>query len=126
MARHRRSKPLYEHHTAPLLPWPAFVRRQLLHVGYGSALMVVSLVVGTFGFDLFAGQEPVDAFLNASMLLGGMGPIGQINGVGGKLFAAFFALYAGLVFLISAAVLLAPALHRLLHRLHLEDRDTGE
>jgi hypothetical protein len=117
---------MYEHHTAPLLPWPAFVRRQLMHVGWGSALMVVSLAAGTFGFTLFAGQLPVDAFLNASMLLGGMGPIGEIKGTGGKLFAAFFALYAGLVFLISAAVLLAPALHRLLHRLHLEDRSGGE
>jgi hypothetical protein len=126
MARRKKSKGLYEPHTAPLLPWRAFVRRQLLHLGYGSALIVLSLAAGTLGFDAFAGQEPIDAFLNASMLLGGMGPVGEIKGFEGKMFAAFFALYAGLVFLISAAVLLAPSLHRLLHSLHMADQSSPE
>jgi hypothetical protein len=126
MARRSRRKTIYEPHTAPLLPWPAFVRRQLVHFGYGTALILVSLGIGTEGFHALAGQDSLDAFLNAAMLLGGMGPVGVIQGDGGKVFAALFALYAGLVFLISAAVLFAPALHRLLHALHMADQDEDE
>jgi hypothetical protein len=126
MSRRRKSKAIYESGSAPLLPWPAFVRRQLVHLAYGTTLIVLSLGVGTIGFHLFAGQEPIDAFLNASMLLGGMGPVGDIKGFAGKAFAALFALYAGLVFLISAAVLLAPSLHRLLHSLHMADQSSAE
>src|SRR4051812_9046851 len=102
-----RSRPrrMTAQHTAPLLPWPAFVRRQLVHFAYGATLIAVSLGAGTLGFHTFAGQTTIDAFLNTAMLLGGMGPVGAIEGFGGKMFAALFALYAGLVFLLSAAVL---------------------
>jgi hypothetical protein len=74
-----------------------------------------------FGFHFLANQEWIDAFLNTAMLLGGMGPVGDINGVGGKLFAGFFALYAGLAFIAAFAVLTAPVLHRLIHRFHAEE-----
>jgi hypothetical protein len=113
---------MYEHHTAPLLSRPAFLARLARHGGYAAALVSASLVGGTAGFYLFAMQAPIDAFLNAAMLLGGMGPVGEIRSDGGKLFAAVFALYAGLVFLGSGAILLAPVLHRMLHRLHVQER----
>jgi hypothetical protein len=112
---------MYEHHTAPLLSRPAFLLRLARHGGYAAALVSASLVVGTVGFYLFALQAPIDAFLNAAMLLGGMGPVGDIRSTTGKLFAAAFALYAGLVFLGSGAILLAPVLHRMLHRLHVQE-----
>ena len=113
---------MYEHHTAPLLPFRAFLVRLARHGGYAAALIGVSLVAGTAGFYLFALQTPIDAFLNAAMLLGGMGPIGDIRSTAGKLFAAVFALYAGLVFLGSGTIVIAPLLHRMLHRLHLQER----
>ena len=68
---------MYEHRTAPLLPWPAFVRRVVRHGGYAGALVAGSMLAGTAGFIGFARQEPIDALLNTAMLLGGMGPWGR-------------------------------------------------
>jgi hypothetical protein len=118
---------MYEHRTAPLLPWRAFRRRLIRHGIYAVVLVAVSMLIGTWGFWALAGQAPIDALLNTAMLLGGMGPIGEIRSTGGKLFAAVFALYAGLAFIGGAALLVAPAFHRLLHKFHLEEQrgDTG-
>jgi len=80
-----------------------------------------SLVVGTVGFHWLAQQEWIDAFLNSSMLLGGMGPVGDILTVPGKLFASVYALYAGIVFIATAGLLVAPLVHRVLHKLRLEE-----
>ena len=118
---------MYEEHSEPLLPWHRFRRRLTRLGGVALVFVGVSLAIGTAGYTFIAGQDPLTAFLNASMLLGGMGPVGEICPdrtnpcAGGRLFAAFFALYAGLMFLLSAGVLLAPVLHRLLHWLHLEE-----
>ena len=120
-SRGRTIRTMYEHHTAPLLPWPAFLRRLARHGGYAALLVAVSMVVGIAGFWAFALQTPLDAMLNTAMLLGGMGPVGKIESTAGKWFAAGFALYAGLVFLGSGAILFTPVLHRMLHRLHLEE-----
>jgi hypothetical protein len=75
---------------------------------------------------LLDGQDWVDALLNASMILGGMGPVGELHTVAGKLFAAFYALYSGMVFLIVAGVLFVPVFHRFLHRFHLEMTDLAK
>ena len=111
---------MYEHRTAPVLPWPAFVRRMARHGGFVFTLAVVSIAVGMLGFHWFARQTWIDAFLNAAMLLGGMGPVGEIRSNGGKIFAGLFALYAGLAFIIAFAALTGPVLHRLLHRFNAE------
>ena len=87
---------------------------------WAGLLVTLSLLVGTAGFHAFAHQEWLDAFLNAAMLLGGMGPVGEFSGTAGKLFAALYALYAGLVFLVVAGLLIAPVFHHVLHRFHLE------
>jgi hypothetical protein len=116
---------MYEHRWAPLLPWPAFRRRLVKHANYALIMVAMSLLVGTCGFWILAGQAPVDAFLNAAMLLGGMGPVGEIRSIIGKLFAAVFALYAGLAFLGVAALLFAPMFHRLMHSFHLEEHRRG-
>jgi hypothetical protein len=118
---------MFEHRTDPLLPLPAFRRRLARHGVYALSILTVSLLGGTFGFWFFAGQAPIDALLNAAMLLGGMGPVGEIRSTAGKLFATFFALYAGLAFLGMATVLFTPIIHRLLHTFHLEEqyRQTG-
>jgi hypothetical protein len=116
---------MYEQRTASLLPWPKFVRRVARHGAIAAALLTMSMLMGTAGFHLLAGQPWIDALLNAAMLLGGMGPVGEIRFTGGKLFAAVFALYAGLVFLAAAAIVFAPLLHRLVHRFHIEERLRG-
>lgn len=113
---------MYEKRTQRPLSSRAFIRRLLLHAGYGAALILLSLAAGTVGFATLAGQPPIDAFLNAAMLLGGMGPVGDFAHISSaaKLFASVFALYSGLVFLILAGLLVTPVFHRVLHRFHWE------
>ena len=79
----------------------------------------VSLALGIWGYHYFERLSWLDALLNAAMILGGMGPIDHPRSVGGKLFASFYALFAGIVFLVAVGVLLAPILHRFMHRFHL-------
>jgi hypothetical protein len=86
--------------------------------GYGSTLIAGSILVGMIGYRTIAGLGWVDSFLNACMLLGGMGPVGELNGNAAKIFAGLFALYAGLVFVVVSGLLLAPMLHRVIHRFH--------
>lgn len=115
---------MYEHPSQPPIPMRQFTLRLLRQGGYGGLLVAASLLIGTAGFHWLAAERPLDALLNAAMLLGGMGPVGDLSRVGaaGKLFAAAFALYAGLVFLILAALLVTPVFHRVLHRFHWELR----
>ena len=110
-----------------LLSWKQFKRHLMTYAGYAAALLAISLAIGVAGFHWLAGQSGLDALLNAAMLLGGQGPIGAIRGTAGKLFGAAYALYAGLVFIGAAAVALAPVIHRIVHRLHLEEAEgSGE
>ena len=109
---------MYESRTHPPLPRTRFARRLAWHVAGAAALVLVSLLLGMAGYRYFEGLAWRDAFLNAAMLLGGMGPVDAPRTDGGKLFAGLYALYAGLVFLIAAGVLFAPILHRMLHKFH--------
>ena len=95
-----------------------FLRRMTRHVSYAGVLVVGSLALGELGYTTIGHLAPIDAFLNTAMLLGGMGPVGPIEGTAFKLFAGFFSLYSGLVFLLVAAILLAPVFHRVLHFFH--------
>ena len=113
---------LYEHHTQPLLSRRRFAGRVWQHFLIALAIVLVSLMLGMIGYHLLARFSWLDSFLNSAMLLGGMGPVGDIPTSSGKLFAGIYALYAGLVLIAASAVLLTPVLHRLLHGLHL-DRD---
>lgn len=89
-----------------------------LHFAVAAGLVAGSLVIGMAGYSGFEGLRWRDAFLNAAMLLGGMGPVDAPKSDGGKIFAGLYALYAGLVFLVVAGLLLAPFVHRLLHKFH--------
>jgi hypothetical protein len=91
------------------------------HLAIAMSLLVASLVVGMLGYMFFEHLSWIDAFLNAAMLLGGMGPVNPPLTVSGKLFAGLYALYAGLVFIVTAALLFTPILHRVMHRLHWDD-----
>lgn len=117
----------YEHRSEPLLPWRLFLLRRVgKTVAAAAAVIVVSLILGVLGYRLTEGMGWLDAFLNASMILGGMGPVDTLHSGVGKLFAAFYALYSGLVLVGVAGLLLAPFMHRLLHRFHLEGRREGK
>jgi len=113
---------MYEHHTTRLLPRRLFFRRVAFHFVAGSAVLLVVLGIGMGGYMAFARFSVVDAFLNAAMLLGGMGPIGDLPNDSAKIFAGCYALFAGLVFIGVVSVLIAPFAHRLLHTLHLNER----
>lgn len=113
---------MYESRHQPPLPRPAFLARLARHLALALALLAASLALGMAGYMFFEGLTGVDAFLNSAMLLGGMGPVNAPQTTAGKLFAGFYALYAGLVFIVSAALLFTPLLHRLLHRFHWSEK----
>ena len=113
----------YEHRSEPLLPWRLFLLRRVGKTAAAAAAVIaISLVLGMLGYRLAEGMGWLDAFLNASMILGGMGPVDPMHSAAGKLFAGIYALYSGLVLVGTAGLLLAPFVHRLLHRFHLEGR----
>jgi hypothetical protein len=113
---------MYERKGQPLLPHRAFAQRMATHGRYAAWIVLVSLAIGMAGYHWIAGYAWDDAFLNAAMLLGGMGPVGNLTGHAAKIFAGTFALYSGLVFLAVAVLLLTPVFHRVLHHFHLEHR----
>jgi hypothetical protein len=116
---------MYEHRHAPLAPRSVFLRRLGEVVALSAAIVVASLAVGMWGYRHFEHLAWRDAFLNAAMLLGGMGPVETPVTPGGKLFAGFYALYAGLILLVSVGIVLTPIFHRLMHKFHLEEEDGG-
>ena len=88
----------------------------------GAVLLVVSLAAGMLGYIKFENLSALDAFLNTAMLLGGMGPVNLPTTVNGKLFAGIYALYAGLVFIVSVALVVTPIVHRVLHMFHSDSK----
>ena len=112
-------------HT-PLAPRPVFLGRLLRSTGLSMALIGVSLALGVAGYHWVAGFTWIDALLNASMILGGMGPVSPLTGDAAKLFAAAYALFSGLVLVGATGLVLGPILHRMLHRFHLDDVDYAD
>ncbi len=110
----------FEHKSEPLARRRAFLRRMAGHAVAAVGFVAVSLLIGVVGYHALEHMSYVDSLLNASMLLGGMGPVGELHTTAGKLFASAYALFSGMVFLVVAAVLFAPVIHRFLHRFHLE------
>ena len=111
----------YEHRTHPVLAWPAFLRRAAKHVAWGLVAIVLADGIGTFFYHRLGGVPWIDAFLNASMILGGMGPVDRMEPAGAKLFSAFYALFSGLFFIAVMSVVLAPWIHRMIHAMHVEE-----
>jgi hypothetical protein len=116
---------MYEHKHAPLLTAAKFRRRLVRHALIALVIVAGSLAMGVIGFHFLSNLAWIDALLNAAMLLGGMGPVGELLNwpASGKIFASIYALYSGIVFLIVAGLLFAPVFHRFLHRFHLELAD---
>lgn len=115
----------FEHHHEPLAPPHVFRRRLIRSGGVAAVIILFSLAIGVVGYHYLGGIEAwVDCLYNASMILGGMGPVAELKTDAGKVFASAYALYSGVVLLASVGVLLAPALHRVLHHFHIES-DAG-
>jgi len=114
---------MYEHRTQRLLTRSQFLGRALAHLAIGLGAIAVALAIGIGGYHYIARLKWVDALLNASMILGGMGPVDPLNSTAAKVFASFYALFSGLMFVGVLAVVLAPFVHRLMHKLHMEESD---
>src|SRR5438445_9394761 len=111
---------MFEHRKQALLPRRLFYARLARSVAVGAAIILASLVIGMAGYHYFEKLPWLDAFVNAAMILSGMGPLGPLQTVAGKFFAGCYALFSGIAFITSIGVILAPAFHRFLHRFHLE------
>jgi hypothetical protein len=111
---------MFEHHHEKLLPRRLFLRRLAKYALISLSIIFVSLVIGMIGYHVLEGFSWVDSFLNAAMLMGGMGPVNVLHTDGGKIFAGIYAMYCGLVELIAIAIFAAPIFHRFLHHFHLE------
>lgn len=112
---------MYEPKHLPPITTRLFAHRVLAHFGFSLGVVIASLLLGMAGFHLSDGLSWLDAFVQASMLLGGMGPVHAPVTDAGKLFAGSYALYCGLVFIVVAGLIIAPVVHRILHRLHWDD-----
>jgi len=113
---------MFEHHSEPLLPRRLFVSRMLRHAALAMAVILAALAIGIFGYHYLEGLGWLDSFLNASMILGGMGPVSELHHPAAKLFAGIYALFSGLAFIGIAGIIFLPIAHRLLHTLHLDGR----
>lgn len=106
----------------PIASRPRFLRRVALYAFLASGFLTLSLLLGMLGYHYIAGLAWVDALLDASMILTGMGPVSPMTTDGAKLFASGYAIFSGVAFLTTASILLAPVVHRLLHKLHVVDK----
>ena len=113
----------FEHKDRPLLSQKEFIKRQALFFFYAMILLTFSLGLGMIGYRHYTGMAWIDAFYNASMILTGMGPIDQMPTPAAKIFAGGYALFSGVIFLSTVAVMFSPLIHRFLHLMHIDDND---
>src|ERR1700674_3868185 len=110
----------FEHRRQQLISRRRFAGRMLKAIGLWFALTVVGLAIGIAGYAEFEDMSLADAYVNAAMILSGMGPIGELKTTAGKIFAGSYAIFSGLVIVIATGFVLAPIFHRVLHRFHVE------
>jgi hypothetical protein len=114
----------FDHKDEPLASRARFAGRLVINIIVAQVLVAVALGIGMWGYMSTEGMKPIDAFLNSTMLLGGMGPVGpDLQTDAGKLFAGFYALGCGLILVLVSGIVLAPVFHRVLHALHVDDDD---
>jgi len=117
---------MFETRSQELLSQRRFLKRITLCLAFGGAMLAAALGLGMLGYHFIVGFGWIDALLNASMILTGMGPVSPLSTDTAKVFASFYALFSGLVFITVMAITLAPIFHRILHRFHLDERDFDE
>ncbi|MEQ1677562.1 MAG: hypothetical protein ABL876_12715 [Chitinophagaceae bacterium] len=114
---------MYEHRKQPLASKATFYQRIVKNIIIALVIMFICLGIGVAGYHYTAGIPWLDALHNASMILSGMGPVVEITTVGGKWFSSAYALFSGIVFITNVGVILAPAIHRIFHRLHVDENN---
>ena len=114
---------IFEHHSEPLATPKEFAWRIVRYTLITTGIILFSLLIGILGYHYFESLSWIDSLLNASMILGGMGPVNGLQTTAGKLFASFYALYSGIVLLASVGLWVTPIFHRFIHRFHLEIED---
>ena len=117
---------MFEHHQQPLLSRRQFIRRMGVYAGAALVMVGISWLIGILGYRVLESMSWIDSILNSAMILGGMGPVNPLQTDAGKLFASFYALFSGIIFLVSVGVFIAPIFHRLLHRFHLQAAEDDE
>lgn len=114
---------MFERKRDKLLPWPRFVKRMALSLLLTIGIVATALTIGILGYHYIARLSWIDALLNASMILTGMGPVATLSDTSSKLFASAYALFSGVVLLSAVGIVLSPIFHRILHKFHLDDED---
>jgi hypothetical protein len=114
---------MFEHKREKLLSWPRFARRMALSYLLAAGIVFFALAIGVLGYHFIARLSWIDALLNASMILTGMGPVDPMKNTPSKLFASAYALFSGVVFLSAMGIVLSPIFHRILHHFHLDDTE---
>jgi hypothetical protein len=114
---------MFERRDEDLAPIGTFINRLIICLALSGILMMIGLLIGITGYHYIAGLPWIDAVLNASMILGGMGPVDDLKTDNAKLFASVYALFSGLILVAATGIIISPILHRVLHKFHLEDED---
>jgi hypothetical protein len=117
---------MFEHRKEPLASPTEFAKRMLRFGALTAGILLFSLGIGVLGYHSFEHLPWLDSLLNASMILGGMGPVASLQTDAGKWFASFYALFAGMIILVAAGVIVTPIFHRILHHFHLEIEEGEE
>ena len=113
---------MYEQRHQQLASPKKFAQRLVRSIFYGILLITASLLIGMIGYHWTCGLSWVDALLNASMILTGMGPVSPMPTTAAKLFASAYAIFSGVIFLTTVGVMLAPVIHRIMHKFHIQDK----
>jgi hypothetical protein len=113
---------MYEHRKQPIASKATFYQRVLKNIIIALIIMAICLLIGIVGYHYTDNIPWIDSLHNASMILSGMGPVVEIKSDAGKIFSSAYALFSGVVFITNVGVILAPAVHRIFHRLHIEDK----
>ena len=114
---------MFEKKHQKVVSLPLFVHRVLSHIWFALLMAFAALIIGVLGYHWFDGLGWVDSLLNASMILGGMGPVNVLTTTGAKLFASFYALFSGLFFIAIMGIILTPFIHRVLHKFHMDENE---
>ncbi len=110
----------YESRKQPVASRRRFAHRMALSLAAAALIVGLSLFAGMLGYAYLEGMSWLDAFLNAAMILSGMGPVDQLKTSAGKLFAGCYAIYSGVIVLVASGIVIAPLAHRILHRFHVD------
>jgi hypothetical protein len=113
----------FERRGQPVASRRKFLARMLMAIGLWVILTILGLAIGIAGYAEFEGMSFVDAYVNAAMILSGMGPLGELKTTAGKIFAGSYAILSGLIIVIATGFILAPIFHRILHRFHVETKE---